>query len=170
MPIVVNATAGDSAANSYATVAAADAYMETVPAFSATWAAFSADAKAARVISGTRALDRLPLTGTKASATQALAFPRASQDDTSIIPPEVVEALYELIVYLHFQVDATTGRGTRDVEEVEVDGVVRLKYGAAIGGGLPGQEAAVGGSMDAVFALLRDWLEVSTGSSFDVTK
>jgi hypothetical protein len=170
MPIVVNATAGDSAANSYATVAAADAYMETVPSFSTIWAALTADGKAARLIAGTRAIDRLPLIGTKNNAAQSLAFPRAEQDDTAIIPREVPEALFELIVYQHFQVDATTGRASRDLEEVEVDGVVRIKYGSAMGGGLPGQEAVVSGSMDAVYALMRPWLDVSTGTYFSITK
>jgi hypothetical protein len=171
MPIVVNATPGDAAANSYATVAAADAYMETVPAYAGVWAAFTNDQKGARLISGTRAIDRLPVKGAKVDPDQALAFPRDLQDDTAIIPREVVEALFELIIFTHFQVDASTGRGVRDIEEVEIEDVLRVKYAAGVSSrAFVGQEAVVGGSMDAVHALLRDWLDVPSASTFTVTK
>lgn len=171
MPIVINAAAGSATANSYATVAAADAFMETVPAYAGVWAAFTNDQKGARLVSGTRALDRLPIRGGKASPDQSLAFPRDLQDDTSVIPREVVEALFELIIYTHFQVDASTGRGVRDIEEVAIEDVLRVKYATgASARTFVGQEAVVGGSMDAVHALLRDWLDVPSASTFTVTK
>lgn len=105
MAVTVVATAGASNANSYLTVAAADdlanLYLGTL-----NWASAATDNKGRALIMATRYLDELGYIGTKASTTQALAWPRkeASCGDwnftSSEIPQPIKQATFDLAEYL----------------------------------------------------------------------
>lgn len=75
MPTVI-ATPGAANATSYLTVAEADAYLDARPNVAA-WTGASADARARAVITATRLLSPLPWRGSRTTAAQALAWPRA---------------------------------------------------------------------------------------------
>lgn len=80
MPTIV-ATAGATNANSYCTVAEADAYHETIVG-ATTWTEAEDDTKIAALIQATRVLDeQYDWVGQKANSTQALRWPRADVTD-----------------------------------------------------------------------------------------
>lgn len=101
MAVTLVATVGASNANSYLSVAAAgdlaNLYLGTLQ-----WAGASADDKARSLIMATRYLDELKWVGSRASSTQALAWPRmdASCDEKTygdaVIPPELQQATFDL--------------------------------------------------------------------------
>jgi len=72
----VDATVGGAAANSYVTVAVADAYLDARLNASA-WTGASAADQARAVIEATRTLDTFHWKGTRVNGTQALSWPRA---------------------------------------------------------------------------------------------
>lgn len=75
MAITLDATVGGASANTYVTRANATTYFEG-HAFAATWAAATTGNQDIALAHATRILDRIRWAGTKASSTQALAFPR----------------------------------------------------------------------------------------------
>ena len=75
MAITIVATAGSESANSYATVAEADAYLEPRLNSSA-WDDAAAETQKAALVEATREMDLLPWRGTRVDLTQALAWPR----------------------------------------------------------------------------------------------
>lgn len=133
MPVIVNATPGDSAANSYITVAEAADYFDARIPLNPPWDT-TADPAARAVVTATRTIDSLasgrkrlvrPMgeapyyvvgrvwTGTPATTTQALAWPRIGMKDrngndipSDAIPKELKEATAELAGQLQ-QTDRT---------------------------------------------------------------
>lgn len=114
MPLTVIATAGAATANSYVTVAEADAFLDGRLNAGA-WSATDADTRAKAVVEATRELDALPWAGSRVSTAQALNWPRAyvldpdapwdvettGIDDRlyiaeTVIPPRVKDATIEL--------------------------------------------------------------------------
>ena len=134
MPATIDATLGGASANSYVTLAGADAYFETVPD-SSTWTAKTTDQKNRALISATRWIDVLSFYGARCSETQALKWPR--EDYTvdgielacTLIPEAIKTATYELARALANDTNAITGTtGTTGIpDEVEL-GELRVKY------------------------------------------
>ena len=108
MPAVIDATIGGSSANSYVTLAEADAYAANQQ-WEATWLAFTDDQRNAALITATSWLQTLDWSGTKCNPAsddvmlrQRLSWPRSDVtcDGTtaacSFIPYEVESAQVEL--------------------------------------------------------------------------
>lgn len=101
MTVTITATAGSTTANSYLTVAAADDladdYLGTLK-----WTTASADNKGRALIMATRYLDQLQWVGSRASTTQALAWPRADavcgewSFANTVIPEPIKQACFDL--------------------------------------------------------------------------
>lgn len=87
-------TVGDSAANSYATVAEADDYLLERRLHAAAWSQLGTGEKEAALMWACRALDDLEFIGSIASETQALQWPRvdAYTADGRLIASDVVPA------------------------------------------------------------------------------
>lgn len=120
MPVTLNATAGDPAANAYISLADAQTYMDTQTVDLTTWTAASADQQNRAIATATRLLDEhVDWKGFVASATQALQWPRlyvprdrkmlfwppgtqpfnwwnSFYEDPTTIPPRVANAAAEL--------------------------------------------------------------------------
>jgi len=98
-----NSSAGDPAANSYPSVAEADAYNAT-SLDAATWTAFVQAEKENRLILATMLIDRMPQcwTGAAATAAQALGWPRIGMKtrngfdiDATVVPIDLKNAVSE---------------------------------------------------------------------------
>lgn len=97
MPLVLVATAGAANANAYSDVAGADAVAlyRSGPAPVA-WLALTNDQKIQQLVGVTRDLDTSDFLGARATATQALEWPRTGTDyDSTILPPRLVMATIE---------------------------------------------------------------------------
>jgi hypothetical protein len=131
---VIDATLGGASANSYVTLADADAYFETTPD-SANWDDKTNDQKNRALISATRWIDALSFYGDRCSETQALKWPREDYKVDGIelactlIPVGIEIATYELARALANDTDAITGNtGTTGIyDEVEL-GELKVKY------------------------------------------
>lgn len=165
MALTIDTTIGGALSNSYASEAEALAWFEALPTFFDYWSnTLTADGRKAKLIESTRAIDRYVFIGSKNDEDQALEFPRNEDDE---IPDEVKEAQYHMIIFQtlnpSFTVDSngnlSVNQVERQIQSVSVAGVVSVAYGqtskvftsAA-------QGSAQQGSMDAILALLRDWL------------
>lgn len=134
MPATIDATLGGPTANSFVTLAAADAYFESVPD-STTWVAKTTDQKNRALISSTRWIDSLSFYGDRCTETQALKWPRDNYKVDGIelactlIPAGINTATFELARALADDTDAITGTtGTTGIyDEVEL-GDLRVKY------------------------------------------
>ena len=134
MAAVIDATLSGASANSYVTLAGANAYFETVPD-SSTWTDKTDDAKNRALISATRWIDALSFYGNRCSETQALKWPREDYKVDGItlactlIPEPIKVATYELARALANDTDAITGTtGTTGIyDEVEL-GELKVKY------------------------------------------
>lgn len=99
-PAIV-ATAGAANANSYLTIAEGDAIADTMLGTLA-WSGATDDDKARALITATNGLDTLGWIGTRATTTQALAWPRENATcgdkdyDATEIPREVQLATFDL--------------------------------------------------------------------------
>ncbi len=99
-PAIV-ATAGAANANSYLTVAAADAIADTMLGTLA-WTTATSDNKSRALLTATNGLETLKYVGTRATTTQALSWPRSGANcgDKTIadnaIPREVQLATFDL--------------------------------------------------------------------------
>lgn len=109
MPLTLNSTLSDSAAESYISVATADAYHEKRSGYSA-WAALESDDKIRALIGATDLLERLDYHGEKAVSTQALKFPRIyrTASDGSTLPREIEHAMCELALWVATNTTATS--------------------------------------------------------------
>jgi hypothetical protein len=131
---VIDATLGGASANSYVTLADADAYFETTPD-STNWDDKTNDQKNRALISATRWIDALSFYGDRCSETQALKWPREEYKVDGIelactlIPVGIEIATYELARALANDTDAITGNtGTTGIyDEVEL-GELKVKY------------------------------------------
>lgn len=99
--VIVIAEVGSPTANSYVTVAEADAYFGD--AFGRTlWTPLDADTKASLVITASRTLDQyIAWYGEKTSPDQAMEWPRTcTKIPSDVIPTSVKYAVYELAYYM----------------------------------------------------------------------
>lgn len=116
MAPVINATAGDAAANSYLTIADADSIADSMLGTLA-WTTASADDRARALVTATNGLDTLTYIGTKTTDTQALLWPRTNAKcgdkapATDAIPREIELATFDLAEAL--LADATILRNTQ---------------------------------------------------------
>lgn len=137
MAAVIDATVSGVSANSYVTLAAADAYFETVPD-SSSWSDKTSDQRNRALISATRWIDALSFYGDRCTTTQALKWPREDFEVDGIelvctlIPTEIKVATYELARALANDTDAITGStGTTGLyDQVEL-GELKVKYKAS---------------------------------------
>lgn len=134
MPATINATLSSASANSYVTLADANAYFETVPS-SSTWTDKTDDQKNRALISATRWIDTLNFYGDRCDAGQSLKWPRTNYDvdnitlECTLIPNDIKYATYELARALANDTDAVTGNtGTNGIyDQVEL-GDLKVKY------------------------------------------
>lgn len=134
MAAVVDATLAGAAANSYVTLAAADAYFETVPD-SSTWTDKTTDQKNRALISATRWIDALAYYGDRCSDTQSLKWPRDNYTvdgvalACTLIPEPIKVATYELARALANDTDSITGStGTTGIYDAVELGELKVKY------------------------------------------
>ncbi len=134
MAATINATLSSTTANSYVTLADANAYFETVPD-SSTWTNKTDDQKNRALISATRWIDSLNYYGDRCDEDQALKWPRNNYDvdgvelECSLIPNDIKYATYELARALANDTGAITdSTGTTGLyDEVQL-GDMRVKY------------------------------------------
>jgi len=131
---VIDATLSSATANSYVTLAEADAYFETVPD-STTWDNKTNDQKNRSLISATRWIDSLNFYGDRCDSGQALKWPRNNYhvDQVelvcSVIPADIKYATYELARALANDTDAVTGNtGTTGLYDEVALGDLKVKY------------------------------------------
>ena len=135
MAAVINATLSSASANSYVTLAEANAYFETIPD-STTWTNKTDDQKNRALISATRWIDSLNFYGDRCDNGQALKWPRNNwlidrvELTCSTIPKEIKFATYELARELANDTDAITNtQNDPDQLYTEVElGELRVKY------------------------------------------
>ena len=132
MALVLNATPGDPAANSYCTVAEADSYHEG-HLYASTWTAALTATKEAALVMATRLLDeRYEWAAFPATTTQALQWPRdgsvldvlqLSYIPSTVVPQKLKEATAELARQLIAN-DSTAN------SQVETQGLTELTVGS----------------------------------------
>lgn len=134
MAAVIDATLSGASANSYVTLAEADAYFETVPN-STTWDDKTDDQKNRAIISATRWIDSLNFYGDRCDAGQALKWPRNNYEvdliplACDLIPQDIKYATYELARSLANDTDAVTGNtGTTGLYDEVALGDLKVKY------------------------------------------
>ena len=134
MAAVIDATLGGASANSYVTLADADAYFETTPD-STNWDDKTNDQKNRALISATRWIDALSFYGARCSETQALKWPREDYKvdgielTCTLIPVGIEVATYELARALANDTDAITGStGTTGLYDEVKLGDLQVKY------------------------------------------
>ena len=133
MAATIDATLKGTAANSYVTLAEANAYFETVP-HDEHWTG-SDDKKNRVLITATRYLDNFEYYGTRCSTTQALKWPRKDYKvdgvkiDETYIPQPIKNATFELAHSLLEKGEALVGTtGTQGTyEQVEL-GDLKVKF------------------------------------------
>lgn len=117
--VTVEDGTGVTGANSYASVADADAYFDARPRSDA-WVLATAESRANVLLHATRILDASVLwDGEAVSSSQALAWPRVIDDETVALPPSVKVALYELAITLNDR-DLTADPATDGVQSLKV--------------------------------------------------
>jgi hypothetical protein len=148
---VINATLSSASANSYVTLAEADAYFETIPD-SSTWTTKTTDQKNRALISATRWIDSLNFYGDRCDNGQALKWPRNNwlidrvELVCNVIPKEIKFATYELARELANDTDAITNT------QVEL-GELRVQY----------KEGQANGVINNVFDVY-PWLQAYLGA------
>jgi hypothetical protein len=144
MPIAIDATVGGANANSYLTLAAAQAIIDgfVQDADVTAWASATTDQKNRALFTATQRLDRERFLGARATDTQALQWPRTGvrKPDTYIntyavgfpfrittdyytdteIPQQVQYAQTVLAVFLHNNTDALGLSGLEDYKNVKI--------------------------------------------------
>ena len=114
MAATINATLKSATANSYVTLAEADAYFETTPS-STQWDNKQDDKKNRALISATGWIDTLIFYGDRCDSNQALKWPRNNYHvdrvelTCSAIPSAIKKATYLLAFELANDTDAITG-------------------------------------------------------------
>ena len=121
MAVTVTATAGASDANSYISIAAGDGFANVYLGTLA-WTSASNDDKGRAVIMATRYLDELEWIGTRATTTQALAWPRSEAEcgewsfTDAEIPQPIKQACFDLAEALLLSPAALGGSGAGNAE------------------------------------------------------
>ena len=134
MAATIDATLEGASANSYVTLAEADAYFETTPDDS-NWANKTDDQKNRSLISATRFIDDFEFYGKRCTTTQALKWPRKDHEvdgvelACTLIPDEVKVGTFELARALANNTTALTGSKGTDGTYQEVKlGDLEVKY------------------------------------------
>ena len=156
MAVTIDATAGGASANSYMTLAQADAYVEAMISSTdvSKWSTGTDDTRNRALAAATQRLDRERFLGARATDTQALQWPRTGvrKPDTYVntyatgfpfrisedyftdeeIPDQIKRAQIELAVYLHNNVDGISLSGLNDYKNVKIGNleVTPNSYGA----------------------------------------
>lgn len=134
MPVVIDATVGGAAANSYITLAEAENYAQTELDISA-WTGATTDRKNRSLVSATRYIDFLQFIGERASTTQALDWPRSDVETSertypsNAIPSEIKRATFDVALAL-LQEIVVVGKqkGTKSlIPGIPNDSLKRLK-------------------------------------------
>lgn len=132
--LVEESGAGLVNANSYASVATADAYFETHPFYSDNWSEILAPDKQILLIAATRLLDSMyQWYGYRASTAQALDWPRKGVRDTydtlldyTAVPARLRQATAEQAFFLtkgdkSYESQASTGLDKLKIDVIELD-------------------------------------------------
>lgn len=134
MAATIDATLEGASANSYVTLAEADAYFETTPD-DTNWANKTDDQKNRSLISATRFIDDFEFYGKRCTTTQALKWPRKDYKvdgvelACTLIPDEVKVGTFELARALANNTTALTGSKGTDGTYQEVKlGDLEVKY------------------------------------------
>lgn len=148
MPLTLVTTPAATDANSYATVAEADAYAE-VSFEASVWAAISTPAEKERLlVRATRLLDTLAVfAGTRSYASQPLQWPRTwvsnpagtAYYDPTAIPSAVKDAQCQLALFLATQADASEdafgGLSTTNLASLKVGSIdIEFREGSVTDG------------------------------------
>lgn len=148
--MALDATVGGASANSYLTLAAANALF-AARVGSSTWSAATDEEKSAALQQATRELDLDITAGCKADSAQRLAFPRADQDEPlSEIPADVQWGCAEQAIWV--LAHAASG-GVSSRQELQAEGVVAFSVG-----GLSETFGARSGGDSALCARARSYL------------
>lgn len=143
MAISIDATVGGASANSYVTLAEADAFMTGRLNASAWETDATTDDRNRALVEATRHLSALDWSGYRTDATQALAWPRQWARDpdsptqayysTTVIPERLKRATYQLaLAYIKQGTnDVAAFDVTRDVKREKVD-VIETEYENAV--------------------------------------
>ena len=147
MAVTIDATAGSASANSYMTLAEADAYVEAMvlSTDAAQWDSGNVDSRNRALTAATQRLDRERFLGARATDTQALQWPRTGvrKPDTYVntyatgfpfrisddyftdteIPNQIQRAQIELAVYLHNNKDGISLSGLNDYKNVKIGNI-----------------------------------------------
>jgi len=150
--MALDATVGGAAANSYVTVAEADAYFAT-RLQSTAWTGAVNATKEAALISATRLLDSsVEFTGAAADEVQALAWPRTgmlNRNGYTILSSVIPAALKNVVCELALQLIGADRLAVNDIAEQGIIGIkagpVELRFKEAIEarGGLPSELLAL---------------------------
>lgn len=134
MAATIDATLEGASANSYVTLAEANAYFETTPDDS-TWTDKTDDQKNRALISATRFIDDFEFYGKRCTTTQALKWPRKEYKVDGVelkctfVPDEVKVGTFELARALANNPTALTGsKGTDGTYEEVKLGDLEVKY------------------------------------------
>lgn len=155
MAITIDATVGGASANSYLTLAAAQALIDGMVENDdvTAWASATTDQKNRALYSATQRLDRERFLGARATDTQALQWPRTGvrKPDTYIntyavgfpfrittdyftdteIPDQIKQAQVVLAVYLHNNKDGLGLSGLEDYKSVSIGSLSVTTAGAS---------------------------------------
>ena len=170
MALTLDTTIGGADANSYANRTEADDFFCSVRSFFAFWDNLTDGAQDIRLVEATRALDslRAMFLGNPVTTTQALEFPRDCQTDTAIIPDEVKEAQFQMIIYLEAN-PALTATGVTSVSSnAEGDqlltqvkalrGLAEVSYAETRNRNSATDMRVKDGTMEAVIAAMQEYL------------
>ena len=149
MAVTITATAGSASANSYLTLAEADALVEGMveSADVAKWTTGNDDTRNRALVTAAQRLDRERFLGARATDTQAMQWPRTGvrKPDTYVntyatgfpfrisddyftdteIPDQIQRAQLELAVYLKNNVDGIGLSGLEDYKSVSIGSLER---------------------------------------------
>ena len=147
MAVTIDATAGGANANSYMTLAQADAYVEAMVSSTdvSKWSTGTDDTRNRALAAAAQRLDRERFIGARATDTQALQWPRTGvrKPDTYVntyatgfpfrisedyftdteIPDQIKRAQIELAVYLHNNTDGISLSGLEDYKRVKLGNI-----------------------------------------------
>ena len=147
MAVTIVATAGSATANSYITLAQADAYVDAMINSTdvSKWGTGTDDTRNRALAAATQRLDRERFLGARATDTQALQWPRTGvrKPDTYVntyatgfpfrisddyftdeeIPDQIKRAQIELAVYLHNNTDGISLSGLNDYKSIQVGNI-----------------------------------------------
>jgi hypothetical protein len=147
MAVTIDATVGSASANSYLTLAEADALVEAMVlgTDAAQWDSGNTDSRNRALTAATQRLDRERFLGARATDTQALQWPRTGvrKPDTYVntyatgfpfrisddyftdteIPNQIQRAQIELAVYLHNNKDGISLSGLNDYKNVKIGNI-----------------------------------------------